>query len=231
MSRLRLTKTSLLAMGLFGLSLPGFTHDTPMTTKRVALIFDDGPRPGDAEPLLALLAKENVPVTFALVGDRVVENPATAKAIAAGGHEIVNHSQTHAHPRDLDDAALDHEVTAAQQTLRTVIGVGPKWYWPPYLEIDERLSTVATRAQLTIYTPRHLVVSKDYDMTVDAAAIARLATTDVCDGAVILFHEWRVETRQQLPAILTELRRQGCQFLTFTELAAVLGQQTASSAP
>ncbi len=188
--------------------------------KRVALVFDDGPKPADAGPLLALLAKENVRVTFALVGDRVDENPATAKTITAAGHEVVNHSQTHAHARDLSDAALDREVAAAQQKITAATGVAPKWYWPPYLESDDRVRAAVARAKLTLYTPRHLVVSMDYDRKVPAAEILRRATTDVRDGSVILFHEWRTETREQLPAILAELRRQGFGFVTFSEMAA-----------
>lgn len=188
--------------------------------KRVALIFDDGPKPADAGPLLALLAQENVKVTFALVGDRVDENPATAKAIAAAGHEVVNHSQTHAHARDLSDGALDREVAAAQQKITAAVGVAPKWYWPPFLETDDRVRAAVARAKLAIYPPRHLVVSMDYDRKVPAAEILRRATTDVRDGSVILFHEWRPETREQLPAILAELRRQGCGFVTFSASVA-----------
>ncbi len=188
--------------------------------KRVALVFDDGPKPADAGPLLALLAKENVRVTFALVGNRVDENPATAKAIAAAGHEVVNHSQSHVHARDLSDAALDREVDAAQQKITTAVGVAPKWYWPPFLETDDRVRAAVARAKLAVYTPRHLVVSMDYDRKVPAAEILRRSTTAVRDGSVILFHEWRTETREQLPAILAELRRQGIGFVTFSELAA-----------
>jgi peptidoglycan/xylan/chitin deacetylase (PgdA/CDA1 family) len=190
------------------------------SAKRVALVFDDGPKPADAGPLLALLAKENVKVTFALVGDRVDENPATAKTITAAGHEVVNHSQTHVHARDLSDAALDREVAAAQQKITAAAGVAPKWYWPPFLETDDRVRAAVARAKLTVYTPRHLVVSMDYDRAVPAAEILRRATTDVRDGSVILFHEWRKETREQLPAVLAELRRQGFGFVTFSELGS-----------
>ncbi|MCX6953114.1 MAG: polysaccharide deacetylase family protein [Verrucomicrobia bacterium] len=191
-------------------------------TKRVALVFDDGPRPADAEPLLTLLAKEKVHVTFSLVGDRVDESAATAKAIAAAGHEIANHSQTHSHPRDLDDVALEREVAGAQEKIRAAVAVVPRWYWPPFLEEDERLRAAVARARLKIYTPRHLVISMDYDRTVPAAEILRRATTDVRDGTVILFHEWRKETREQLPAILAALRRQQCEFHTFSGLDAAL---------
>lgn len=198
--------------------------------KRVALVFDDGPVPADAGPLLAVLAQERVPVTFSLVGERVRAHPEMAKAIAAAGHEIANHSQTHAHPRALSDAALEAEVADAQRVLRETLGVAPRWYWPPFLETDDRLPAVLGRAGLVLYQPVHLVVSKDYDRTVAAAEIFRLATTDVRDGSVILFHEWRSETREQLPAILAELRRQGAEFFTFSGLVAALRPEAASGA-
>jgi len=200
--------------------------------KRVALVFDDGPAATSTEALLAVLAQEKVPATFSLVGDRVNENPQLAKAIAAAGHEINNHSQTHAQPSGLNDAALDHEVAGNQRKLTEILGVAPKWYWPPYLKIDDRVRASVTRAGLAIYEPRHLVVSKDYDRAVPAAEILQRATTDVRDGSVIMFHEWRVETREQLPAILAELRRQHCEFYTFSGLeAAFRGSASPASSP
>jgi peptidoglycan/xylan/chitin deacetylase (PgdA/CDA1 family) len=205
-----------LLMVFLAMTATTLTQSAPI--KRVALVFDDGPRPVDAEPLLALLAQEKVHVTFALVGDRVDENPATAKTIAAAGHEIANHSQTHAHPRDLKDAALDREVAVAQKKITTVLGHATRWYWPPFIEVDDRLHAAVARAGLTVYLPRKIVASLDYDTSVSAEEILRRATTGIEDGTVILNHEWRVETRQQLPAILAELRRQNCVFLTFSEL-------------
>ena len=208
-------RSTVIFLMFVSLAVTGITAEP---TKRVALVFDDGPKPADAEPLLAVLARENIQVTFSLVGDRVNESPETARAIAAAGHEIANHSQTHSHPKDLDDAALDREVASAQQKITTVTGHAPRWYWPPFLESDDRVRAAVSHGQLTIYAPKHLVVSMDYDRSVPAAEILRRATTDVRDGTVILFHEWRLETREQLPAILANLRRQGCEFLTFSAL-------------
>jgi len=214
---------------LFGLA---FSVSAAEPVKRVALVFDDGPKPANAGPLLELLAREKISVTFSLVGDRVNENPGAAKAILAAGHEIANHSQTHSHAKDLDDAALNHEVASAQQKITEATGLAPRWYWPPFLEIDDRVrAAVARTGGLTIYLPHHLVVSKDYDPTVPAAEIYRLATTDVRDGSVILFHEWRTETREQLPAILAELRRQGCEFLTFSRLFDTLAGDGEGKSP
>ena len=220
------------SLALLGMALTGFALAAPVAAKRVALVFDDGPKPVDADPLLALLAKEKIEVTFALVGDRVNENPATAKAIAAAGHEIVNHSQTHAQPRDLDDSALAKEVAEAQRVITQAIGAAPRWYWPPYLAVDDRVREAAKKAGIVVYAPKHLVSSQDWDKSVPAEEIFRRATTDVRDGSVILFHEWRVETRQQLPAILADLRKQGCEFLTFSGLdVALKGGAAMSPAP
>jgi endo-1,4-beta-xylanase len=228
----------LLSFALLGMALTGFVFAAPASAKRVALVFDDGPKPADAEPLLALLAKEKVVVTFALVGDRVNENPATAKAITAAGHELANHSQRHLPPASIDDTALAKEVAEAQQAILKATGVSPRWYWPPFLAIDDRVRAAVVRAGITLYEPKHLVSSQDWDKAVPAEEIFRRATTDVRDGTVILFHEWRAETRERLPAILAELRKQGCEFLTFSSLHAALagpavaaGAQTTADAP
>jgi len=187
---------------------------------RVALVFDDGPFPEHAPKLLALFATEKIHVSFSVVASNVAAHAETAKAIAAAGHELNNHSNSHRHAKDCTDAELEHEIGGAQKLITEMTGVTPKWYWPPFLEVDDRIRTAVAKAKLEVYSLKQVVVSQDYDRSVSAAEIKRKATTNVKDGSVILFHEWRVETYEQLPAILTELRRQGCVFLTFTELAA-----------
>ena len=186
---------------------------------RVALVFDDGPFPEHAPKLLELFAKEKIHVTFSLVASNVQANARTAKAIVTGGHEIANHSYAHRHAKDLDNDALEQEIVGAQKVISETTGFKPKWYWPPFLESDDRVRTMAAKAGIEVYSLKQVVVSQDYDRSVGAEEIKRKATTNAKDGSVILFHEWRDETFEQMPAILAELRRQGCVFLTFTELA------------
>ena len=90
------------------------------------------------------------------------------------------------------------------------------------IETDDRVKAMVTKAKIEIYTPHHLVVSEDYNTAVGADEIRSKATSNVKDGTVILFHEWRKETLEQMPAILKELRRQGCVFDTFSELRTYL---------
>lgn len=199
---------------------PVFAQDA--VTKRVALVFDDGPEPDQGERLRARLADAGVVASFAHVGRNVRKHPASTRAAHAAGHEIVNHSDTHAPIAEKDADGVRQEVVGGREAIEAAIGQAPRWYWPPFLAVDSRLVNAVQEAGLTIYVPHHLVDSKDWNRATSAEEILRRATTGVQDGSVLLFHEWREETIAQLPAILAELRRQGCVFYTFSGLRAEL---------
>jgi peptidoglycan/xylan/chitin deacetylase (PgdA/CDA1 family) len=184
----------------------------------VAMIFDDGPDPVQTPKLLAIFAEEQVHVTFGTVAKNAEAHPALIKTVAAAGHELANHSYSHLHPKGLSAAALESEIVGAENKIRTASGFTPKWYWPPFIEIDDNVRAYAAKAGIKIYQPRKLVVSGDYMNDLSAEEILRRATTGVEDGSVILFHEWRAETVAQMKAIITELKRQGCVFVTFSEM-------------
>lgn len=215
----------LLLTGLW-LQLPYEAAVSP-TPKHVALVFDDGPFPNHAPILVELLAKEQVRATFSFVASNVHRYESTAKAVIAAGHEIANHSCTHCHPNGLTDAELEKEIVGGQTLITETTGYVPRWYWPPFLETDVRMPELATKAGIEIYALNNVIDSKDHDRSISGSRIKRYATRNVTDGAVIVFHEWREETREQLPAILAELRRQNCVFLTFSELAEKVRHKTA----
>lgn len=208
------------AVMLTGIFSPAVFAAAETNSVHIALVFDDGPFPDHAPKLLELFAREGIHVTFNLVASNVVAHPETARAIVAAGHEVANHSFGHQHAKTLSDAELEHEIVAAQKIIAEKSGFTPRWYWPPFLEADDRVRAMAGKAGIEVYSLKQVVVSGDYDRAVNTEEIKRRATTGVTDGSVILCHEWRDETLAQLPAILAELRRQGCVFETFSELAA-----------
>lgn len=190
----------------------------------VALILDDGPDAAQTPKLLSVFARQKVHVTFGTMGKNAEANPRLLKRVVAAGHEVVNHSSSHQQPKDLTAEQIDAQVADGQRTITAAAGKAPVWYWPPYIAIDDRVRASVAKAGLRIYTPRKLVASGDYMNDVDAAEILRRATTGIEDGTVILFHEWRPETATQMKAVIKELKRQGCVFLTFSQMAAYLGQ-------
>lgn len=190
---------------------------------RVAMIFDDGPDPVQTPKLLAIFAEAQVHVTFGTVAKNAEAHPALIKSVVAAGHELANHSYSHQHPKGLSASALESEIVGAEEKISAASGFAPKWYWPPFIEIDDNVRTYAAKAGLKIYSPRKLAVSGDYMNTVSAEEILHRSTTGIEDGTVILFHEWRAETVAQMKAIIAELKRQGCVFVTYSEMEAQLG--------
>ncbi|MGB6304770.1 MAG: polysaccharide deacetylase family protein, partial [Acidobacteriaceae bacterium] len=63
--------------------------------RQIALTFDDGPNDPDTYRLLDVLAKYGVRATFFMIGRFVQERPEIARAVAAAGHLIGNHTMTH----------------------------------------------------------------------------------------------------------------------------------------
>ena len=215
----------LLATALFLFASLAYAADTrPL---HVAMIFDDGPDPVQTPKLLAIFAEEQVHVTFGTVGQKAEASPALLKTVLAGGHEVANHSFAHKQPKSISDAELENDILGGQKAITQAAGTAPVWYWPPFISIDDRVRADVAKAGIAIYMPKKLVVSGDYMSEVDAAELLRRATTGVEDGAVILFHEWRPETAEQLKAVIAELRKQGCVFLTFSEMAKYLAKQDA----
>jgi peptidoglycan/xylan/chitin deacetylase (PgdA/CDA1 family) len=210
----------IMALATFsGCAASGTAHAQERPALHVALIFDDGSTPAQTQQFLDVLAQAKAVVTFGSVAHYVQSHPDTAKAMLAAGHEIANHSFNHRHPKELDDEALAHEVVDAQTAITEAAGQAPTWYWPPFLEADARHDDLMARAGLQVYRPHRLVVTKDYDRQVSADQIEHAAVTDIADGSVILMHEWRNETLQRLPSILAQLKSQGAQFLTFSQMA------------
>jgi len=193
--------------------------------KHVALVFDDGPFPEQTGQFLTVFSNLNVRVTFALVASNVQVFRTNALAILAGGHEIANHSYTHRKPSESDDVQLEREIVFGQSVIVGSTGYTPSWYWPPFLETDPRMSALYAKAGIKMFPFDKLVNTEDYDMSVSRWGIRKRATRNVQDGSVIVFHEWRKETLQEIPRIIAELKAMNCVFMTFSEL----GEERASS--
>lgn len=189
--------------------------------KRVALIFDDGPLAEQRGSLLAMLELLNIRVTFACVGKQLKVRPDLAKAAINKGHEQVNHSYSHAHCNQLDRTELKVELARTCDLLELASGLPTAWFWPPYLECNDLCNSIVEELGMKTFTRLgfRMVSSNDWNMDVDEEMIFKNATQDITDRCIIIFHEWRVETLQQLPAIIAELKSQGTQFVTFSELA------------
>ena len=69
----------------------------------VAITFDDGPHAVNTPKLLELFKKNDVKVTFFVVVRNVRKHPDLAKRMLTEGHELGNHTTTHADLAKLGD--------------------------------------------------------------------------------------------------------------------------------
>ena len=79
-----------LAQG-FGPAATGFATGR----NEVWLTIDDGPDPASTPRVLELLAEHGARATFFVVGRQVARHPDLARRIAAEGHTLANHTQSH----------------------------------------------------------------------------------------------------------------------------------------
>lgn len=99
----------------------------------VALTFDDGPNEPWTSRLLDTLADREVPATFFQVGRCAERYPDTTRRVLAEGHVLGNHSLSHSFSRYLSQPDQRAEIAGGAEVLRTISGVTPALYRPPWL--------------------------------------------------------------------------------------------------
>ena len=213
------------AIALTGCAVAQTTHP------RVAMVFDDGPYVSQVDGFLSLLAREQVRVTFSQVGQNVDAHPELCRAVATAGHEIFNHSYTHPHFDTITDAAIQNEITRTQAAVLAATGRVPRWFWLPYSGWDSRIAADVSAAGMQHFPVElfNLVATDDWRPETTVEQIYQRSTTGIVDRMLICGHEWPVNTYAALPAIITELKRQGCVFVTASELWALSVSPEAST--
>ncbi len=100
--------------------------------RMVALTLDDGPDPEHTPRILDALARAGVQATFFMVGRRVQAAPQIARAAAAAGHDLGNHTHGHRHLWTLSPAATVAEVDRGAAAIADATGIAPRYFRPPW---------------------------------------------------------------------------------------------------
>jgi peptidoglycan-N-acetylglucosamine deacetylase len=98
----------------------------------LALTFDDGPNPAITPSLLDLLDRYDVRATFFLIGHHVRAFPALTREIAARGHGIGNHTETHPNLALLSPRNLRKELELCRGAISSAVRSEIRWMRPPY---------------------------------------------------------------------------------------------------
>lgn len=191
-----------------------------ISEKVVALTFDDGPTPDKTNQILQILAAEEVPATFFLIGQEVQQHPQLVRQILAAGHQVGNHSFSHQRMIFKSPAFVAGEIEQTDKLLRDSGVDGVIYFRPPY---GKKLLV------LPWYLMKHHRVSVTWDVAPenfpkiakDPQALVDYTVQQTKPGSIILLHvmyDSRQATMQAVPQIIRQLKAQGYRFVTVHEL-------------
>lgn len=184
--------------------------------KCIALTFDGNPgEPTDR--LLDLLKEYKAPSTFFLEGRRIHTFPHVVRRIAKEGHEIGNHTWTHAVLTDVSDTQIRDELRRTARAISSITGSEPTLMRPPQGRTDDRVSRISK--DMGIAQVLWTVTAKDYE-TDDTALITKRVLAGADRDGIILLHPLHKGTMPAMPSVLKALSSQGYTLVTVSQLLA-----------
>ena len=183
--------------------------------KEVSLTFDAAWGNQDTEQLIEILAKYGVKATFFVVGDWVDRYPESVKALSDAGHEVMNHSNDHAHFSKLSADAIVRNINDCNDKIEGITGTRPNLFRAPYGEYDDNV--VKTLTGLGMFTIQWDVDSLDWK-DLSAREITKRVLDGVSPGSIVLFHNAAKHTPEALPGIIEGLLASGYSLAPVSEL-------------
>lgn len=177
-------------------------------TGGVWITVDDGPDPATTPALLEVLDRHQAKAGFFLIGDKARRHPELVRAIAARGHLVGNHSQTH--PAGsfwrLRPARMWREIAGCQQTLTGILGAAPVWFRPPVGHHNLFIGPPLRALGLTMA----IWNCRGYDgIERNPQVILRRLRRTLAPGAVVLLHDGTAACVEVLEGTLRLLEERG----------------------
>ncbi len=173
------------------------------------LTFDDGPHPFHTPALLDWLKANNIRATFFVLGSNVQRYPDLARRIVQEGHQIGNHSWSHANFGKLSDTKARSEIRRTHDLIVKTCGRAPTAFRPPYGILSQRQRTWIQR-EFAYRVMLWDIDTEDWKLS-STNAIAGRITQGLRSGRtnVILAHDIHPRILPALKTLLPRLRADG----------------------
>jgi peptidoglycan-N-acetylglucosamine deacetylase len=202
---------------VFGPSVYHGIRDRPA----VALTFDDGP--SESTPaLLEILDRHKVTATFFMCGKNVERLPEVARSVAAAGHEIGNHTDSHPRLDFRSPGFIYRELASAQEKILSHTGATPRLFRAPYGVRWFGLKTAQER--LGLLGVMWGTIGRDWKWP--APRVANLFLDRAGNGHIYCLHDGRTTepapdigtTLAAVNAIIPALKERGLRFETVSQI-------------
>jgi len=183
--------------------------------KLVSISFDAAWGNEDTQQLIDILGQYQIPATFFVVGEWVDKYPESVKALHDAGHEIMNHSNTHAHYPQLSADEVTADLNACNDKIQQITGVRPTLVRLPYGDYDD--SSINAVRSIGMEPIQWDVDSLDWK-DLAAGEITQRVTSKVQPGSIVLFHNAALHTPEALPTIIQTLLQEGYTFVPISQI-------------
>ena len=195
---------------------------------RVSITFDDGPDPDWTPAILDILKERGVKAVFFVLGKNAELYPDLLRRIADEGHEIGNHSFTHANLRELPESLVKLELNATQRLIESLIGRSTALFRPPF-NADAHPSDVGDLEPIRVaQSLGYMTVLENIDpcdwQEPPPEELLQRIKDQRASGNIILLHDSggdRSSTVAALPMILDYLKERGDEVVPIGELVDI----------
>lgn len=183
--------------------------------KLVALTFDDGPDPDNTPRILDALDKYDAKATFFNLANNVRQYPDITQQIIDEGHELGNHSISHANLNAVKKEKAASEINDSKQIIEEVTGNEPSLFRPPYGNYEDDTENMIHNSNQEIIM--WSVDTQDWNSQ-NSNAIYGTVKANVVPGSIVLMHDIHPTTADAVPRILKYLDDEGYEMVTVSEL-------------
>jgi peptidoglycan/xylan/chitin deacetylase (PgdA/CDA1 family) len=191
----------------------------PAHRPAVALTFDDGPNADNTPLILDTLKRHGAVATFFIIGQHAKAHPQLIERIAAEGHELGNHSMTHAEFAQISLNEIHDEVIGADRLIQQW-GVPQEriWFRPPKGVLNLRTIWYAIS-----HSRKYAMWSNDpKDFAANSAAelATHFGTHEPRAGEIVLLHDSSPATVGYLDTLLESIQARGLRTVTLSQLVS-----------
>ncbi|MDE6407677.1 MAG: polysaccharide deacetylase family protein [Anaeroplasmataceae bacterium] len=209
---------------LCALSLPAsaageIIYQGDTNSNHIYLTFDDGHSYKNTRDILDILKEKNVPATFFIEGDFLVQNPILINRIVKE-QTLGNHTMCHKDITKLTNQQFREDIEKYEKAVFEITGQPvTKYFRPPMGKINKNKQAILNELEYTIF--KWDVSYYDYvyydDRGVEFALNNILKQTK--NGSIILMHTLTKSNVRVLGTAIDKLREKGFVFSDLSELA------------
>ena len=183
--------------------------------KKIAFTMNCAWNDSDIDKILETLEKNQVKITFFIVGEWADKYPEAVKKIYEAGHEIGSHSNTHPHVNNISEEKNLEEIQLSVNKIEKITGEKTKLYRTPYGEYNDKVIKVAQ--EKGYYPIQWNLDTLDYkDLT--GEEMWNRIKDKLSNGSIILSHNGTKNTASSLDMLIKNIKEKGYEIVKVSEL-------------